>query len=72
MQNYQRIGLLRENAGKTQKEIAEQLETTQSYYAKYEAGIREIPIWRLIKIADIYNVSLDWICGRTTKQNINY
>ena len=61
-----------ESKRKFAKEIAEQLETTQSYYAKYEAGIREIPIWRLIKIADIYNVNLDWICGRTTKRNINY
>lgn len=72
MQYYQKIKVLREEAGKTQKEIAEILETTQTYYAKYEAGKHQMPIYQLIRLADLYNVSLDWICGRTTKREVNY
>jgi transcriptional regulator with XRE-family HTH domain len=37
----------------------------QSLYSKYERDEREIPLSLLIKLADYYNVSLDYLVGRT-------
>ena len=65
MNYYKRLKDLREDNDKTQKEIAEIIQTSQSYYAQYENGHRPIPIDRLIILADYYGVSLDYITGRT-------
>ena len=65
MAYYQRIRDLREDADKTQSEIAEYLGTTAQYYGKYEKGEREIPFSRAIQLADYYGVSLDYLAGRT-------
>ena len=54
-----------------QKEIAYELNITKQQYSLYETGKRTIPIEKLIKIADIYNVSLDWLCNRTNKKEVN-
>ena len=62
---YQRIKDLREDADKTQSEIAAYLGTTAQYYGKYEKGERELPFQRAIQLADFYNVSLDYLAGRT-------
>lgn len=62
---YQRIRDLREDADKYQKEIAEYLGTTAQYYGKYESGECEIPLFRAIQLADYYNVTLDYLAGRT-------
>lgn len=61
---YQRIRDLREDADKTQLEIAEYLGTTAQYYGKYEKGERELPFSRAIQLADYYGVSLDYLAGR--------
>lgn len=61
---YQRIKDLREDADKTQSEIADYLGTTAQYYGKYEKGEREIPFSRAIQLADFYEISLDYIAGR--------
>lgn len=68
---YQRIRDLREDSDKTQSEIAEYLGTTAQYYGKYEKGEREIPFQRAIELADFYNVSLDYIAGRTNVFSCN-
>lgn len=62
---YQRIRDLREDADKTQSEVAEYLGTTAQYYGKYEKGERELPFMRAIQLAEYYGVSLDYIAGRT-------
>lgn len=62
---FQRIRDLREDADKTQAEIALFLGTTAQYYGKYEKGERELPFSRAIELADYYCVSLDYIAGRT-------
>ncbi|MBQ8515561.1 MAG: helix-turn-helix transcriptional regulator [Ruminococcus sp.] len=62
---YQRIRDLREDADKTQSDIAEYLGTTAQYYGKYEKGERELPFLRAIQLAEYYDVSLDYIAGRT-------
>ena len=71
MQYYERIKGLREDSDKSQKEIAEIIQTSQSYYAQYENGKRPIPFDRIVILADYYNVSIDWIAGRTDKKEVN-
>ena len=65
MSLYRRIRDLREDADKTQTDIAKYLGTTAQYYGKYENGEREIPFARAIKLADYYDVSLDYLAERT-------
>ena len=57
---------LREDADKTQKEIADILGTSQTMYARYERGANEMPLRHLMKLAQYYNVSLDYLCGLST------
>ena len=54
---------LREDKDLYQKDIAEILKTTQSYYSQYENGKRALPIERLITLCKYYNVSADYILG---------
>lgn len=65
-----RIRNLREDADKTQQEIAEHLGTSQTMYARYERGANEMPIRHLIKLSDYYQVSLDYLCGRTDEKRM--
>ena len=65
MAYYQRIKDLREDADKTQTDIAKFLGTTAQSYGKYEKGDREIPFSRAVELAQYYHVSLDYIAGRT-------
>lgn len=60
-----RIKDLREDHDLTQKEIAELLLCDQSLYSKYERGEREIPVVLLIKLADFYKTSVDYLVCRT-------
>lgn len=62
---YERMRDMREDNDLTQKKIAEYLMCDQSLYSKYERGEREIPLSLLIKLADYYDVSLDYLVGRT-------
>jgi transcriptional regulator with XRE-family HTH domain len=64
--NYRkRIRDLREDHDKTQTEIAEVLGTSQTMYARYERGASELPIRHLVRLADYYDVSTDYILCRT-------
>ena len=63
MNIYQRLKDLREDADKSQKEIATVLGTSQSYYAQYENGKRTLPFDRAVTLARYYNVSLDYLAG---------
>ena len=67
MDYQRRLRDLREDYDKTQQEIAEILGTSQTMYARYERGANELPVRHLIKLADYYRVSTDYILGR--KQN---
>lgn len=72
MQKYQRIRDLREDNDKRQKDIADALFLQLEVYRRYEVGEREIPFNIAIAIAEYYNVSLDYIAGRTNNpQNPN-
>ncbi|MBO5354440.1 MAG: helix-turn-helix transcriptional regulator [Clostridia bacterium] len=63
MNVYQRLRDLREDADKSQAEIAKMIGTSQSYYAQYENGKRAIPFERVVILAKYYNVSLDYLAG---------
>ena len=63
--NYQkRMRDLREDHDKTQAEIAEMLGTSQTMYARYERGASELPIRHLIKLADYYGITTDYLLCR--------
>ena len=69
MDYRKRIRDLREDHDKTQTEIAEVLGTSQTMYARYERGASELPIRHLIRLAEYYNVTTDYLLGRTERPN---
>ena len=68
---YQRIRDLREDADLQQKDMAAYLQCSQVCYSYYETGKRDIPTDVLIKLADYYGVSVDYLLGRTNKREMN-
>ena len=65
---YQRIRSLREDRDLTQTQIAQMLGMSQTGYSKYETGENDIPTAVLIKLADFYQTSTDYLLGRTDKK----
>ena len=55
---------LRKQVNKTQEEVAKELKLQKQTYQNYELGKREPDIETLKKIADYFDVSLDFLCGR--------
>ena len=68
---YRRIRDLREDSDKTQTQVASFLGMKQPQYYRYETGLRDIPSDILIKLADYYGVSTDYILGRTDNPEVN-
>ena len=68
---YKRIRDLREDRDIKQQDIADYLKCTQVCYSHYENGKRDIPTDVLIKLADYYNVSIDYLLGRTDNPDKN-
>ena len=56
---------MREDRDLSQKTIAEYLKCSQVCYSYYEIGKRDIPTDILIKLADFYDVSIDYLLGRS-------
>ena len=71
MKYAERIRALREDNDKTQSEIATLLKVGQRTYCDYELGKTRIPVDSLIVLAKFYNVSMDYIMGRTENPEIN-
>lgn len=65
MDYVRRMRDLREDADKTQQQIAEVLGTSQTMYARYERGANEMPIRHLIALCRYYQVSADYLLGLT-------
>lgn len=66
---FSRIRDLREDHDKKQLELADYLHIKPNTYSNYECGKINVPIDALIKIADFYNVSLDYLVGRDDVPN---
>lgn len=65
MMKFETIRNLRIDGGYTQAQIAEYLNVKQNTYSQYEIGTLNYPIDVLMKLADFYNVSVDYLLGRT-------
>ena len=66
-----RIRDMREDNDLTQKQISSIINCDQSLYSKYERGEREIPLAIIVKLADFYNTSIDYLVGRTDNSEIS-
>lgn len=68
---YQKIRDLREDNDLKQRDLAEYLNCSQRAYCNYELGNRDIPTEVLIKLANFYNVSIDYLLGQTRNPKRN-
>ena len=62
---FPRLEDLRTDSDRTQVDIADYLNMNREVYRRYEKGIREIPVWAVIKLAELYGVSTDYLLGLT-------
>lgn len=65
---YQRLRDLREDRDLNQKAIAEVLNVSQTTYSRYESGTLDIPSASLIKLAEFYETSIDYLLGLTNNR----
>lgn len=68
MMVFENIRNLREDNDKKQQELADYLNVKQTTYSKYELGKINIPIEVFLKLADYYDVSVDYLLGRTRQK----
>lgn len=68
---FQRIQDLRTDADMSQKQLSEILHISQRSYSHYETGSRNIPVETLIRLANYYDISVDYLVGRTDKKEMN-
>ncbi|MBC8536753.1 helix-turn-helix domain-containing protein [Feifania hominis] len=64
---YPRLRDLREDHDLTQQQLGQLINVPQRTYSYYESGKRMIPPHVLVKLADYYGVSVDYLLGRTEK-----
>lgn len=62
---FKRVRDMREDRDHTQQQVADYLNMHRSVYRRYESGEREIPVWAVMKLADLYDTSTDYLLGRT-------
>lgn len=65
MAHYTRLKDLREDKDLTQNQLVEILGMHKTTYTNYEQGYREIPFSLVIRLAKLYNVTIDYIAGLT-------
>lgn len=65
---YKRIRELREDRELSQTQVAKMLGMSQTGYSKYEIGENDLPTQVLIKLADFYETSIDYILERTDER----
>lgn len=68
---YPNIRNLREDHDYRQYDLANFLHVSQNTYSQYENGVIELTAEKLIKLADFYNVSIDYLLGRTDNPEVN-
>lgn len=64
---FRRLRDLREDNDYTQAHVAAYLNMQRGVYQRYETGEREIPVWAVIKLSELYGCSTDYIFGLTNK-----
>ncbi|MBO0466841.1 helix-turn-helix transcriptional regulator [Enterococcus plantarum] len=65
---YYRIRNLREDADLSQEQMAKILNISQTTYSRYETGILDIPSQSLIKLAQYYSTSIDYLLNLTDQR----
>ena len=65
---YPRLRDLREDKDLTQTAVAAILKMSQTGYSKYETGENDVPTHVLLKLADFYDTSVDYLLGRTDER----
>ena len=68
--HFRRIRDMREDHDLKQTDIAKLLGIQQTVYSRYERGYQTIPLEHLIKLADYYDVSLDYLTGRSNQPKV--
>lgn len=71
MEFSERLKDLRKQAGLTQVDVAEKLGISQPAYASWERGVKKPTQENLVKIAQILNVSVDYLVGNFSEENTN-
>ena len=69
---YPRLKDLREDRDLSQKQVAEYLGMKQPQYNRYERGLRDVPTDVLIRLAQFYKTSTDYILGLTNCSKPHY
>ncbi len=67
---FPRIKELRRESNLTQQQVADVLGCNQSTYSKYEKGTAMIPVAKMVKLADFYDISLNYLVGRTDDRRL--
>ena len=65
---FRRIRDLREDNDYSQQKVADYLHLNRNVYWRYESGMREIHVWAVIKLAELYDVSTDYLLGLSDKR----
>jgi len=65
---YHRIRDLREDNDLTQTQVSRMLGMSQTGYSKYETGENDVPTAILIRLAQYYHVSIDYLLGQTNEK----
>jgi transcriptional regulator with XRE-family HTH domain len=65
---FENIRNLRIDSGYTQKQIGEHLGISQNTYSQYEIGVLNYPVDVIIKLAQLYSVSTDYLFGLTNEK----
>ncbi len=60
---FERLENMRVDRDLTQQKIADVLNCHRIVYHRYEKGIREIPVWALIRLAEYYDCTVDYLLG---------
>lgn len=65
---YENIRSIRIDSGYTQKQIADYLGISQNTYSQYEIGVLNYPVDVVVKLAQFYHVSTDYLLGLTNQK----
>ena len=60
---FQRIEELRTEADMSQKDVEDYMNMHLTVYRRYEKGEREVPVWAVIKLAEYYRTTTDYVLG---------